>query len=285
MNSFEQQMVLVDLKLAQRKDDGKYTTFKYARKAMYDYLWFDVPSLMECRGHVYDTHTQEIVQAAPRKSFNYLECGWWDGVPLDTSVKMFKKINGYMACATIHDGELVVSTTGSTTSEYANWAMQLLKDDIEKFGSDLDSEHTTLFEVVVPQDPHIVDERMGLHMLGYRNKKTSVFTPYGNSFECSLSDALALAEEDTGEGFMVYKEGVGFDDCCKIKTPYYIGKKKLMRMTKKNVDLMYNNTDVFINMLPDMWKHVPELIVWDNTHDEWLEMSAQDRRKYLEGVV
>lgn len=131
MLNYDQQMNLVNRGLATMKNDGKYTTFKYARKAMYEYLWFEVPDLMECRGHVYDNATHELVQAAPRKSFNYLERGWWANASRTTQVEMYKKINGYMACATIHNGELVVSTTGTTTSDYAKWAKELIEKKLE----------------------------------------------------------------------------------------------------------------------------------------------------------
>ena len=70
-------MNLVNRGLARMKNDGKFTTFKYHRRAMYDYLWFVDTDLMECRGHVYDSVTKELVQAAPRKSFNYLENDYW----------------------------------------------------------------------------------------------------------------------------------------------------------------------------------------------------------------
>ena len=286
MLSYDQQMNLVNRGLAVMKNDGKFTTFKYHRRAMYDYLWFIDTDLMECRGHVYDSATKELVQAAPRKSFNYLENDyWWSAVELDTKVEVFKKINGFMACATLHNGELVVSTTGSTTSEYAKWAKELILKDYALYDMVIDSDASTLFEVVVPQDPHIVNERMGLHLLGIREKADGTFHPCNSTGVMTLKEAIALAETDRGEGFMVYRQDEPSKLApCKLKTPYYVGKKKLMRMSAKNVNAMYDNALAVSKVLPLMWKDVPFHIAGRFTKEQWLSFDDQARRAILEDL-
>lgn len=289
MLSYDQQMQLVNRGLATLKNDGKYTTFKYARKAMYEYLWYQVPELLNCRGHVYDNHTKQLVQAAPKKSFNYLERGYWKDAPLDTPVEMYKKVNGFMACATLHNGELVVSTTGTTTSDYAMWAKELIQRDYKYYDLVIEKEVTTLFEVVVPQDPHIVQEREGLHLLGVREKANSNFHPMGDrAIRCTLEQALDIAKHDRGEGFMMYpmlKDGTYYyNECCKLKSDYYVGKKKLMRMTAKNIEIMYKNPLTTAVSLPEMWYDAPEYIVRKITKDAWLESTDQQRRVILEDL-
>ncbi len=284
--TYDQQMHLVNRGLATMKNDGKYTTFKYHRRAMYDYLWYEVPELLECRGHVYCNATHNIVQAAPRKSFNYLERGYWSKVPLDTPVEMYKKINGYMVCATIHNSELIVSTTGTTTSEYAQWAKELLFRDYKLYDMVIEPEITALFEVVVPQDPHIVQEREGFHLLGVREKANGNFHPMGEGIRCTLEQALEIAKHDRGEGFMIYamndNDDYDYNNCCKLKTPYYVGKKKLMRMTAKNVELMYKNDTEIAKTLPELWYNIPQMIVYNVHKDTWLVMNDQQRRVILE---
>jgi len=289
MLSYDEQMHLVNRSLASLKNDGKYTTFKYARKAMYEYLWYQVPNLLECRGHVYSNATKELVQAAPRKSFNYLERNYWDAIPLDTPVEMYKKVNGFMAVATIHDDELLVSTTGTTTSDYAMWAKELILQDWHLYDMVIADDVSTLFEVVVPQDPHIVQEHEGLHLLGVREKDTGNFTPFGEAIRCTLEQALEIAKSDRGEGFMMYpmlSDGLGYDfnECCKLKSDYYVGKKKLMRMQAKNVELMYKNGFEIANTLPEMWYDVPRLIVSNINKEAWLGMTDQQRRVILEDL-
>lgn len=274
--------------LATLKNDGKYTTFKYARKAMYEYLWYQIPDLLESRGHVYSNATKELVQAAPRKSFNYLERNYWKDIPLDTPVEMYKKVNGFMACATLHDGELLVSTTGTTTSDYAMWAKELIVNNYKLYDLIIAPDITALFEVVVQQDPHIVKERQGLHLLGVREKANGDFHPMSGYTRCTLEQALEIAKSDRGEGFMLYPmqaDGTyDYNNCCKLKTDYYIGKKKLMRMTAKNVELMYKNGFEMANTLPEMWYDVPRLIVSNINKDAWLGISDQQRRVILEDL-
>lgn len=287
--TYDEQMHLVSRGLATLKKDGKYTTFKYHRRAMYDYLWHQIPQLLECRGHVYCNSTKELVQAAPRKSFNYLECGHWLNIPLDTPVEMYKKINGYMACATLHNDELIVSTTGTTTSDYAIWAKELIQRDYKLWDEMIDDKITVLFEVVVSQDPHIVHERKGLHLLGVREKDRGDFYPLNGSTKCTLEQALKIAKFDRGEGFMVYpmlpNALYDYNNCCKLKTPYYIGKKKLMRMTAKNVEIMYNDLPHTISTLPEMWSEIPEQIVQSIDKRTWLIMTDQQRRVIIEDLI
>lgn len=286
--TYDEQMHLVNRGLATFKNDGKYTTFKYARKAMYEYLWYQVPNLLECRGHVYCNATKELVQAAPRKSFNYLERGYWKDMPLDTPVEMYKKLNGFMACVTLHNDDIVVSTTGTTNSDYAKWAKELILQDWFLYDMVIASEVSTLFEVVVPQDPHIVKEREGLHLLGVREKDTCNFHPMGEAIRCTLEQALEIAKSDRGEGFMMYRMlpdgSYDFNNCCKLKTDYYIGKKKLMRMTPKNVELMYKKPLETAVGLPDMWYDVPSQVVAYHTRQVWLESTDQQRREFLEYI-
>ncbi len=288
MLSYEQQIHLVNRGLATLKNDGTFTTFKYARKAMHEYLWYQVPELLNCRGHVYDNRTKQLVQAAPKKSFNYLERGYWKDAPLDTPVEVYKKVNGFMACATIYNYELVVSTTGTTTSEYAVWAKELILRDRKYYDLVITNDATTLFEVVVPQDPHIVQEREGLHLLGVREKADGNFHPMGASVRCTLEQALEIAKSDRGEGFMMYpmlKDGTYYyNECCKLKSDYYVGKKKLMRMTAKNIDIMYKNPDSISAGLPEMWYDAPEYIVRKISKDAWLESTDQQRRVILEDL-
>jgi hypothetical protein len=107
--TYQQQMDLVKQGLAKVSINGKFSTFKYARKVMYDYLWDTHSDLKYCRGQTYDNTNGNIVTLPPAKSFNYLENNTWKNKPLDTPVILYKKYNGYMAAMSIYDGELVVS--------------------------------------------------------------------------------------------------------------------------------------------------------------------------------
>ena len=288
--TYEQQLELVKKKLAvvSRNEELGLDTFKYHRRVMYDYLWAKHPEVMECRGHTYDYKTGEIVLAAPRKSFNYLEDGYWKDKPLSTEVHMYKKWNGFMATMSVYNGELIVGTTGSTKSEYAQWAKQeILKNypAAPEWHRNGKSEGTWLFEICVNQDPHIVKENIGAHYLGFRNVngihyEPGEYTPVGGfKTVTTLEEAIKIAEEYKGEGFMIYDSN---GECCKLKSPYYVGKKKLMRMKDSAITKLWTTGKV--DGLPEMWQNVSHDLVRTYSGNYWLELHEQDRRKVLEDL-
>lgn len=286
MNTYQDMQALVAAKLATVSTNGHLDTFKYARRVMFDYLWDTDARLLECRGQTYDNRTGELVVAAPRKSFNYLENGWWKDVSLDTPVIAYKKYNGFMACVSKHEGEGIISTTGSTKSDFVKYAEEYIPAANPTW---LDQEFTLLYEIVHPDDPHIVEEPAGAHYLGCRSKSNGYFIPYGKPEDIyvgTLKGILAIAEVNTGEGYMCYNLHNDPDRLqpAKIKTPYYVGKKKLMRLSAKNTESMYNAPEKFGLTLPKMWQDVPRWIVDTHPNCYWGAMSENTRRLTLENI-
>lgn len=279
-NTYEHMQALVAAGYATVKTDGIFDTFKYSRKVMYENLWNKIPGILECRGHVYDNTTGDLVQAAPTKSFNYLENGHWQDMPLSTRVCMFKKYNGFMAAASLHNGERLISSTGTTNSDFVKLAKKHI--DLHNFNSLLDKHSTVLFEILDESDPHIVDEGFtGAVALGWRYKDLGDWYPQGPTVTCTLSEALEITAENKGEGYMVYELSNLFTGkVCKLKTPYYIGKKMLMRMTPKNVHALYSGN--LPDLLPKMWYTTALAIQKRFTEEQWVAMDAQARRKFLE---
>jgi hypothetical protein len=196
-----------------------------------------------------------------------------------------------MACATIHQDQLVVSTTGSTTSEYAKWAKQAILNENNYSFAFFSENDTTLFEIVLPQDPHIVDEPCGVYLLGFRTKDDGYFIPIADKhhyLEMELGDALEFVSSDRGEGYMVYKmndaRNIDANNCCKLKTPYYVQKKKLMRQNKNNTELMYNKPEEILSNFSEDWKQVIYKITKSVDKDHWLSMTDQQRRVIIEEI-
>jgi len=283
LNTYEQMLDLVKQKLATVSVNDNLSTFKYAKRVMFDYLWDTNPLLMDCRGHTYDNNTGEIVVAAPTKSFNYLENNWGRSLQPDTKVQITKKYNGFLACVSKHEGKIVVSTTGSTKSEFVAMAKSLLPcSDPDAY----ECSTTDFYEIIHEDDPHIVDEGDSrAEWLGCRDKSTGEVLAWGGlSGLMTRDEALQIAAKDKGEGFMMYAEG-DYSKAYKLKTPYYVGKKKLMRMSKNNVDTMYKFPKTVVESLPEMWKHLPEIITSAFHKEEWTEMNDQERRKVLETII
>jgi len=293
--TMQQQDQLVNQSLAKKKVNTELglVTYKYAKKAMYKYLWNDHPELLECRGHTYDLITGELVVAAPRKSFNYLENGAFANKPLSTKVKLYKKFNGFMACVSNHNGRVIVSTTGSTSGPYVEMAKEKIFQTWPKYNiSTWGTNGTWLFEICHENDLHIVDEKPGAYYLGYRSKVESkdYFTGQFKPTPCvadlnydamTLEKAIEVANSVKHEGFMCYD--IETMEVCKLKSPYYTGKKKLMRMKDSNIDAMFDDPYKYIRTnLPESWMWFADIVTDYLSIDSWKAMTEQERRTYIE---
>lgn len=286
MLTYQEQLDLVKRGYAKVSTNGNLSTFKYARRVFYNNLWNSIPGITECRGHTYDNTNGELVLAAPTKTFNYGENGHWSNVPLDTNVVLYTKYNGFMATVSKYNEEIVIGTTGSTKSDFAKLARAVLVDIYTETGLNrtFDSEYryTRLFEICHSSDPHIVDEDCGAHLLGTRDHTSGRFDPCGRAIMMSLDEALLLAKQERNvEGWMVYHPDHGV---CKLKTNYYIDKKRLMRMSTQQVKIMYNNPMRVIESLSTHWKFAVEPIIVYHTESVWSESTDQERRKFLEKI-
>ena len=110
---------LVNMKEA---GEGIYV-LKYKKKVFYDNLWNEY--IAECRGSIVDKDFN-LVAYPFTKIYNY---GIEKEAPVlspDTQVTAFRKVNGFMVAVTVHNGELLVSTTGSTDSPYVTMAKEMM---------------------------------------------------------------------------------------------------------------------------------------------------------------
>lgn len=252
--------------LIQRKESTRYPGLfvkKYTRRVFYDNLWHENEDLLEARGHV-ETADGKVVIRPFTKIFNRGENG--TDIDRDEDVIAVRKINGFMACATYvpEVGEVVVSTTGSLDSDFVKLAEEYINDKVKsvihKFSTD---QHpaTFMFEIVHPDDPHIIKEDFGAYLIGgryvwddkpyfsdaltedtldvmaseeYMNVKRPLW------WECKFDTALDLAAKAYHEGYVVY--GQTSKTALKIKSPFYLTlkaaarKKDIMSLNKQMVD-------------------------------------------------
>lgn len=285
--TYKEQISLVQKGLASVSTNANLSTFKYKPKVLFNNLWDKNPGLYECRGHSYNNITEQIVSLPFRKSFNYLENNNWKDVPLDTEVYLFKKYNGFMSCASLYEGNLLVSTTGSTKSAYA----ELAKQEIIKYCNEgllFNFCTSYLFEIVHPSDPHIIQEEYGVYPLGCRDHTTGKFSPKGIYLQTTLEQALKLQQTDKGEGFMMYKSSLPYTDFnnpCKLKSWYYRDKKKIMRLSKEKVKTLYLDSDArkhFFNTLSEEFKNPFMHLFSHYTSEDIINMTDQERRVILE---
>lgn len=250
---------LVNMKPA---GDGIYV-LKYKKKVFYDNLWNEY--IAECRGSIVDADFS-LVSYPFTKIYNY---GIEKEAPVlsnDTKVTAFRKVNGFMVACTWYAGDVLVSTTGSTDSDYvamakemmlthmcwADWQMAFANADMQGL--------TVMFECVHPDDPHIIPEKPGMYVLGYRENEWGskvghdpmTLIDLARTLNCyvpenvttNMSRLQELVKECRHEGYVFYTDdGVS----AKIKSPYYLTSKWVARnpRTDKLVDL---NKDIKHNL-------------------------------------
>ena len=262
---------------------------KYKRNVFYDNLWNDY--LEECRGTIVDKDFN-VISRPFTKIYNY---GVEDRSPKladDVRVSAFRKVNGFMCAVTWHQGDILVSTTGSTANDFVNMARELL--DIEKCRAVCSKykTYTFMFECVHRNDPHIVPEVEGMYLLGHRantwNSKVSsdpksldMFADlFGarrvESFTLRMDDLLKLSKTVQHEGFVAYTpDGQSF----KIKSPYYLVKKWMARNPRTDKLL----TKEFREQIAEEYYGLLDYIREEIT--EYTLLSEQDRLRFIEAFL
>lgn len=277
--------------------DGIYV-LKYKKKVFYDNLWNEY--IAECRGSIVDKDFN-LVTYPFTKIYNY---GIEKQAPVfapDTKVTAFRKVNGFMVAMTVHNGELLVSTTGSTDSPFVEMAKEMmvthmpLTDWRILLGTADCLGMTFMFECVHPQDPHIVPEKTGMYLLGARENSWGskimhdpmFLIDFARTLNCFVPENVTtnmarlqdLAKECRHEGYVFYTdEGVS----AKIKSPYYLTSKWVARnpRTDKLVDLKndikHNIDEEYHNLIDAIRLNIVE----------YTAMTEQERlawvRKFLE---
>ena len=240
--------------------EGIYV-LKYKKKVFYDNLWNEY--IAECRGSIVDRDFN-LVAYPFTKIYNY---GIEKSAPVladDVRVTAYRKVNGFMVACTWYNGDVLISTTGSTDSPYVAMAREMIGDNMDRYRKVCKEYegNTFMFECVHESDPHIVPEQPGMYLLGMRKNEwgskvmhdpfflqnfarmLNCFAP--ESTTTNMARLQEMAKECKHEGFVAYTiDGVSF----KLKSPYYLTNKwvarnprtdKLMREDfKKQIDEEY----------------------------------------------
>lgn len=271
---------------------------KYKKEVFYKKLWHTDPTLLESRGHVYNS-SGKLVVAGFSKIFNRGENG--TDIPRDHKCLVVEKINGFMAAVTyVPDvDDVVISTTGSLDSDFVYMAKELIS---EKFIDDLYTEasqramdckvkghefenYTFLFEIVHKNDPHIIQHDEGAYLIGRREVSLDDHYWSHKQLETDLdniadeygfyrpmwyidrfSNIINTTRLVKHEGFVVYDQDGENCASLKIKSPYYLAMKAMARckdiftLDKRRVDEEYYPLLDHIknNVEPSYWESLDE---------------------------
>lgn len=259
--------VLNNANLVTAKQSSTYPNLrvlKYKHKVFYDALWNEY--LEECRGTVIDSEFN-VVTRPFTKIYNW---GIEERAPVlapDTSITAYRKVNGFMVAVSLYEGELLISTTGSLDSDFVGLAreMMLKHQSLDGWKAALANPNyanmTFMFECVHPNDPHIIEEKAGMYLIGWRATAwDSIVQGHGvdvatawqkfarNHLRCfepeviytTVGELAELANTVTHEGFVAYTEdGQSF----KIKSPYYLFNKFIARKAgSKLINILQNKS-------------------------------------------
>lgn len=282
-----QKFVLENPKLVTMKETSPgLFVLKYKRNVFYDNLWNDY--LEECRGTIVDKDFN-VISRPFTKIYNY---GVEDRSPKladDARVTAFRKVNGFMCAVTWYNGDILVSTTGSTDNDYVNMARELL--DIEKCRAVCSSykSYTFMFECVHRNDPHIVPEVEGMYLLGHRaNTWNSMVSSdpvsvdmfadlFGarrvESFMLRMDDLVKMSKSVRHEGFVFYSP-IGVS--AKIKSPFYLTNKWMARNPRTDKLLTKEFKEQIDEEYYPMLDHIRDNIV------EFTALTEQERLAWIQ---
>jgi hypothetical protein len=258
---------------------------KYKRKVFYDNLWNEY--LVYCRGTIVDEDFN-VVAMPFTKIYNY---GIEDKAPVisgDTPVTAYRKVNGFMVAVTWHNGDLLVSTTGTTDSEFVGYAKEMMVKhmpwaDWQLAFANADMRGlTVMFECVHPDDPHIIPEEPGMYVLGYRENdwgskighNPTVLEIMSKEFNCYKPEVMKvtmdvvqdLAKKVKHEGFVFYTED---GRSAKIKSPYYLTSKWVARnprtekLTDLKRDIKHNLDEEYYPLVDAIRENIEEYTAMD----------------------
>lgn len=287
--TYEMAQRLVDEGLVKASTCGDFTIYKYAKKVFFKNLW--TPELELFRGTVF--RGTELVVEPLLKVYNYGERGTGHDIPLDTQVVVDYKVNGFMLNVTLVDGRLLFSTTGSLDSEFVALGMEMFFDSLTFVQIDELFEFPDLttftFEAVHPEDPHIVEEVYGLHLLRIKTPEKVYSLEERNAFArktgllfhvpltVDLEGLLERSKYESHEGWMVYSSSEEL--LFKLKTSHYLTKKAIMRSNRAS-DLIFgpNPKEHFDEEFYGLIDYLRASV----TKECWETHSDQERRKVIE---
>ena len=231
------------------------TIWNYSEKVQYENLWDE--TILMCRGLVTDNNGNIV--ARPFKKFFNLEEKKFTATE---NFEVYDKMDGSLIISFYYNGELVVASRGSFTSEQAVAANKLLSDKYNTKNG-MYPNYTYLFELIAPWNRIVVDygnveklvvlgviETQSGKEMGFsemENEGFDIVKKYDGIEEYST---LKSTIKDDEEGFIVrFSNG----DRIKIKGSEYLRLHKIMtNVSTTGIWEMLKNGDDVTELLKDV---------------------------------
>lgn len=139
------------------------TIWNYTEKVQYEMLWDDVT--VQCRGLITENTTGKILVRPFKKFFNYEEVVGKNLIPTKGDyVYIQEKMDGSLGILFNYEGEWIMATRGSFTSEQAIKGLEIVKSNY--FLKSWLTQYVYLVEIIYPDNRIVVD---------YKGKERVVF--------------------------------------------------------------------------------------------------------------
>ena len=274
------------LVLVKKTSDPELFVLKYHARCFYDGIWDDF--LRECRGLIVDKD-YNLVNYSFTKIHNFrkeADAPEWED---DVEVDVVRKVNGFMVAIGNHNGQLLVSTTGSIDSDFVTLARSHVTPELERFILNTDGSMTFMFECCDPSDPHIVDEEPGLYFLGLRENVFGSRIHYNPQHEVwhslgvktipveymTVGEVKEALKTCRHEGYVMYRDHREVQEASKWKSPYYLIKKLFMR---GNIDKLMAK-DIKQTIDEEYFPLIEQIVL---TKDEFSAMTEANRKVWIE---
>jgi hypothetical protein len=279
-------------------------SLKYSSKLFRSGEWDETNTYL--RGVVVDAD-YKIVARPPEKLFNLGIEKQAPSIHRDTMVVALNKVNGFLGAVTYDrlSSRLILSNAGSCDPTFIGYFKDMIRyHNIEQDLFDLARQyegHTLVFEVCHPEDPHIVPENKGLHLIDIVLINEAItlesYEPEHlyltviptlaellninhviNDFDSPIrfSDVRDKSKEIRHEGFVV--RSVDGLQKGKIKSPYYLSCRFLARIPKDRLMECLSNGKAKQRAGEEFFGFIDSL---SGKEEHFCSLSEQDRLNYV----
>lgn len=298
-----------------KSKDGLLSIFKYKKNVFFKKLWKVEPDLMGCRGVVFD-FAGNLVQYPFDKVYNYGEPNEKDlptGQDLDLNREYIsvEKLNGFFGAITKDPfkNDLLMTTTGHFFSDFNQYIKDMViknnhYGDLMKLTSK-NPDMTYMFEVIHPDDPHIVDyseNEKDIYLIGARKKEfgSKLLTEkeldeIGKEYNLKrpkwevkkLKNILEDSKITKTEGYMVRDKKTN-NTLAKIKGNHYLVVKFLSRLSDKKTKHMFGNPRDFKKHSEEENYPLIDKITENLSYNEFVNIDQEERKtlvnKYIDEI-
>ena len=190
--------------------------YNYSKKCQFEHVWNSVTEI--CRGLIVDEDLN-IVARPFKKFYNYEELLEMNVQIPDEEFEVYEKLDGSLGILYFWKDKAYIATRRSFTSSMALHATNILNTKYDV--SLLDKSKTYLFEIIYPEDLHVVyyKDIDDIFLLAVIDNETGVdydISKFNNIFKCTtkydgFSDYTKIREAFSGEnreGFVIkFKSG------------------------------------------------------------------------------